>query len=123
MGFRPLGGILGLLFALCIVLVLTICSVGLGLLTASFAKNSGAATGISFIFILPQMFLGTFVPAPDYISRLVPSWYVTDSLTSIFIRGAPPTSPTIIYNLAVVTLYSILIIIAGMIAFKRYGST
>jgi ABC-2 type transport system permease protein len=121
MGFRPLGGILGLSVALIIVLALSVCSVGLGLLVASFAKNSGAATGISFIFIIPQMFLGTFVPAPEYISRLVPSWYVTDALTSIFLRGAPPTSQSILLHLATTIGYSVVILIVGMIAFRRYG--
>jgi ABC-2 type transport system permease protein len=121
MGFRPLGGILGLSVTLILVFALSVCSVGLGLLVASFAKNSGAATGISFIFILPLMFLGTFVPAPESISRLVPSWYVTDALTSIFLRGAPPTSPTILLHLATMIGYSVAILVAGMLAFRRYG--
>ena len=121
MGFRPLGGILGLSVALILIFALSVCSVGLGLLVASFAKNSGAATGISFIFIIPQMFLGTFVPAPENISRLVPSWYVTDALTSIFLRGATPTSQTVLLHLATTIAYSVAILIVGMLAFRRYG--
>jgi len=54
-----------------------------GLLTATIVKSSGAATGLSFLFILPQMLLGTFVPAPQLVGRLVPRYYVTDALTSI----------------------------------------
>jgi len=121
MGFRPLGGVAGVAVAFAAVLTLTICSVGLGLITAAFARNSGAATGISFVFILPLMFLGTFVPAPESISRLVPTWYVTDALTSIFLRGAPVTSPTIITDLLAVAGASALIVVVGMLAYRRYG--
>lgn len=121
MGFRPLGGLSGILVASAIVLSLCVCSVGFGLLTASFAKNNGAATGISFMFILPQMFLGTFVPAPEYISRLVPSWYVTDALTSIFLRGASPLSQSILLDLATIIVSSTVILIVGMLAFRRFG--
>ena len=67
------------------------------------------------------MFLGTFVPAPENISRLVPSWYVTDALTSIFLRGAPPTSQTILLHLATTIGYSVAILVVGMLAFRRYG--
>jgi ABC-2 type transport system permease protein len=121
MGFRPLGGATGVAIAFAAVLTLTVTSVGLGLITAAFARNSGAATGISFVFILPLMFLGTFVPAPEYISRLVPTWYVTDTLTSIFLRGAPITSATIINDLLTVAGASTLIIIVGILAFRRFG--
>jgi ABC-2 type transport system permease protein len=121
MGFRPLGGVAGVAVAFAAVLALTVTSVGLGLITAAFARNSGAATGISFVFILPLMFLGTFVPAPEYISRLVPTWYVTDELTSIFLRGAPVTSPTIISDLLTVMGASLAIIVAGILAFRRFG--
>ena len=121
MGFRPLGGIAGIAIAFAAVLMLTVTSVGLGLITAAFARNSGAATGISFVFILPLMFLGTFVPAPEYISRLVPTWYVTDALTSIFLRNAPITSPTIINDLVILAAASGVIIIAGVVAFRRFG--
>jgi ABC-2 type transport system permease protein len=121
MGFRPLGGVAGIAVAFAAVLALTVTSVGLGLITAAFARNSGAATGISFVFILPLMFLGTFVPAPEYISRFVPTWYVTDALTSIFLRGAPVTSPTIINDLLTVSGGSLAIIVVGILAFRRFG--
>ncbi|MCX6649881.1 MAG: ABC transporter permease [Candidatus Bathyarchaeota archaeon] len=121
MGFRPLGGVAGVAVAFVAVLTLTVTSVGLGLITAAFARNGGAATGISFVFILPLMFLGTFVPAPENIARLVPTWYVTDALTSIFLRGAPVTSATIINDLLSVAGASALIIIVGILAFRRFG--
>ena len=58
MGYRPEGGIL---FAFLIVSVFSLSCIGFGLITGALSKNSGMATGISFIFIIPQMFLGTFV--------------------------------------------------------------
>jgi ABC-2 type transport system permease protein len=121
MGFKPQGGALGLVLAVAIVMMLTVCSVGFGLITAAFAKSSGAATGISFAFIIPLMFLGTFVPAPDYIARLVPTWYVTDALTSIFLRGAPLNSSTIINDVVILSAFSIAIIVIGIIFFRRFG--
>ncbi len=122
MGFKPLGGVMGISVAFLAVALLTLCSVGFGLITATFAKNNGAATGISFAFILPMMFLGTFVPAPESISRLVPSWYLTDALTSIFIRGADVWSPAIMSDLSVLAGSSIAVILLGVLLYSRYGN-
>jgi ABC-2 type transport system permease protein len=123
MGFRPQGGIPGIALAFTLVMVLTTCSVGLGLVVASFARSAGAATGISFIFVIPLMFLGTFVPAPENIARFVPTWYVTDALTSILLRGAPITSPTILSDVAIVLVASIGIMLAGVLIFRRFGKS
>jgi ABC-type multidrug transport system permease subunit len=121
MGFHAAGGAAEIAYAFVIVLLLVACNIGFGLITASLVKSSGAATGLSFLFILPQMLLGTFVPAPQSVGRLVPSYYVTDALTSIFLRGAPLTSPTVIFDLAIVALISIAVLIVGVIAFSRFG--
>ncbi len=77
-GYRPLGGVPALLMAFLTVIIFSLCCVGFGLITATLAKSPGSATGIAFVFILPQMFLGTFVglvlsPAMKRIARLVPS--------------------------------------------------
>ena len=122
MGFRPQGGLVGVAVATVFVLILTVCSVGFGLITAAIARSEGAATGISFIFLLPQMLLGTFVPAPEFISRLVPTYYVTDSLSSIFLRGASVTSPAVLSNLLALVGSSAFIIVLGIVLFKRLGS-
>jgi len=121
MGFRPQGGITGMLVAMITVLLLVLCNVGFGLITATIAKSSSSATGISFIMILPQMFLGTFVPAPESIARLVPTYYVSQSLTSIFLRGADPLSTTILTNVGIITVYSFSVIILGIVLYSRYG--
>ncbi len=127
MGYEPLGGTVSLLMAFIIVVVFSLCCVGFGLVTASVAKSSGAATGIAFIFILPMMFLGTFVgfalsSGMQSLSKLVPSWWVTDALTSLFLRGAAITSPKVLVNLGVVAIYSVVALILGIVLFDRYGN-
>jgi hypothetical protein len=53
----------------------------------------------------------------------VPTWYVTDALTSIFLRGAPVTSQAIINDLLTVMAASAAIIITGIVAFRRFGKS
>ncbi|MFA9437171.1 MAG: ABC transporter permease, partial [Candidatus Bathyarchaeota archaeon] len=93
MGFRPMGGLAGIGLAYMLSLLLVLCNVGFGLITATLAKSSGAASGLAFVFILPQMMLGSFIPGiPENLSRLVPTYYVTQTLTNVFIRGASASS-------------------------------
>jgi len=96
--------------------------VGFGLITASLVKSSGAATGLSFVFILPQMLLGTFVPTSPAVAPFVPSHYVTDALTSLFLRGVPLSSPVIMMDLLVVAVVGVVTGVVGVFVFHRYGS-
>jgi ABC-type multidrug transport system permease subunit len=121
MGFRAQASIIGIAYAYVIILFLVICNVGFGLITASLVKSSGAATGLSFIFILPQMLLGTFIPAAKGIARFVPSHYVTDALTSLFLRGAPPTSQIIMLDMLVVVVLGLGIVLIGIGVFQKFG--
>jgi ABC-2 type transport system permease protein len=125
-GYRPDVGLGSVLFAFVIVLVFSLCSVGFGLITATIAKSSGAATGLSFLFILPQMFLGTFIGAAlssvaQNAGRFVPSYYVTDALTSLLLRKAPVTSPTVLLDLLVVSFLSVAVLALGILLFRKYG--
>ena len=54
LGYEPLGGAIGLLVAAVFLALLAVTSVGLGLLTATVAKNSGAASGLTMIFVVPD---------------------------------------------------------------------
>jgi len=121
MGFRAQATVAGIAYAFTIVLFLVLCNVGFGLITASLVKSSGAATGLSFLFILPQMFLGTFVPPMGGIGRFVPSYYVTDALTSLFLRGAPLSSPVILTDLLVVAVVGVVTMVVGIAVFQRFG--
>ena len=118
------GDIKGLGIAFIFMIFLSVCSVGLGLITATIAKSPGAATGISFIFIMPQMFLGTYIISTDatqVISMFLPSAYVTDGITMLF-NGVPLTNPLIWIKLGTVALISVVIIIIGILLFNKYGS-
>jgi ABC-2 type transport system permease protein len=123
MGFRPHVSAGSLTLAMVMVLLLVLCNVGFGLITGSVVKSSGAATGLSFLFILPQMLLGTFVPAPKAVARIVPSHYVTDALTSLFLRGAPIESPVIVADLATITVFSIIAAFTGILIYGKFGSS
>ncbi len=125
MGFKPVVGIPTYAFAFILVLVFSVSNVGFGLITASIAKSSGAATGLSFLFVLPQLFLGTFVGASlsggaQVAGKFIPSYYVTDALTSLFIRGAAIASPTILVDLAVVSVSCIAILAVGIVLYAKY---
>lgn len=119
MGFRPIGGVLGILLAVVATLLLIVSNVGFGLIVAFLAKTSGAATGLAFIFILPQMLLGSFVPAPESASRLVPSYYLTETLTTIFLRGASVTSGSVLGNLGILFSFSVIVLILGVALYNR----
>ncbi|MFX0016809.1 MAG: ABC transporter permease [Candidatus Hermodarchaeota archaeon] len=121
MGFSVGTDPIRILFAFILVLLLVLCNVGFGLIAATLAKSPGAATGISFIFILPQMFFGTFVPISSELIKLVPSYYVTDALTSIFLRGAEITSEIVILDFIIIFGYCIVIVIAGIFIFAKFG--
>jgi ABC-type multidrug transport system permease subunit len=125
MGFRPNIDTPIYLSAFGLVLVFSLSNVGFGLITAAIAKTPGAATGISFIFLLPQLFLGTFVGASlsgsaQIAGRFVPSYYVTDALTSLLLRGAAITSPLVVLDLAMASLFSIAVLVIGIILYARY---
>ena len=127
-GYRPKGDVATLAVAFILVLIFSLCNVGFGLITATLAKSSGAATGIAFIFIMPQMFLGTFVGSAlsgtaQSVGKFVPSYYVTDALTSLFLRGASVSSPTILLDLTVVSAVSIATLLLGILLFRKYGKT
>ena len=125
MGFKPNVGISTYAFAFVLVLMFSLSNVGFGLITATIAKSPGAATGISFLFVLPQLFLGTFVgaslsSAAQVAGKLVPSYYVTDALTSLFLRGAAFTSPLVLLDFTVVSVSCVAILAVGVILYGKY---
>ena len=123
MGYRPNVDVSGVIMAFIFMLFLSLCSVGLGLITATIAKSAGAASGLSFIFILPQMFFGTFIILPEgirIIAAFLPSYYVTDAITTIF-NGGSPFAVGVLMQLGIIALMSVVIVILGIFLFKKYG--
>lgn len=126
LGYHPVADAAGLVAGFFIVTVFALCNIGFGLITAAISRSAGAATGISFVFLMPQLFLGTFVgvslsSAAQVAGKFLPAYYVTDALTSLFTRGAAITSPTVLTDLTVVTVSSAVILLIGVQVFKRYG--
>ena len=125
MGFKPDVGIPVYAFAFVLVLMFSLSNVGFGLITATIAKSPSAATGISFLFVLPQLFLGTFVgaslsSAAQVAGKFVPSYYVTNALTSLFLRGAAFTSFTVLLDFATVSVSCVAILAVGIILYDKY---
>ena len=125
LGFRPSIGISVYVFAFTLVLIFSVSNVGFGLITATISKSAGAATGLSFLFVLPQLFLGTFVGASlssgaQVAGKFVPSYYVTNALTSLFLRGTAITSPAIMLDFAVVSVSCVAILAVGVVLYAKY---
>jgi ABC-2 type transport system permease protein len=121
LGFRPKTGVMGIIVAVVATLLLVVVNVGFGLIVASVSKTSSSATGIGFIFILPQMFLGSFVPAPESVSRLAPTYYVTETLKNLFLRGVEAGSMAVQINMLVLAFYALIVAGLGVSIFNRYG--
>jgi len=127
LGYHPVSGTDGLVVGFVIVTVFALCNIGFGLITAAIAKSAGAATGISFAFLMPQLFLGTFVGSAlsataQEAGRFLPAYYVTDALTSLWTRGASVTSLAVVTDLAAVAASSAIILAAGVLVFRRFGN-
>ena len=123
LGFRPESSFVGILIAVPLTAIFALSSVGLGLITATVSKRPETGTGLSFLFILPQMFFGTFIPvssSTQTIAQLVPSHYLFEGLQLIF-QGSW-TSDQLFFDLAIISIVSVLIIVLGIILFDRYGN-
>lgn len=122
LGYEPMGGLLGLLVASLFLALLAITAVGLGLITAAVAKDSGAAGGLAVIFILPMMMFGTFLAVfsdmTRNIARFMPNYYVTDSLSVIFQTGGV-TDPVIWQNMLILAAISLVLVVVGIQVFKK----
>lgn len=121
-GYQPLGGLVGLVLASIFLALLGVTAVGLGLLTASVAKSSGAASGLAVIYIVPMMMFGALLAVFNDTTRLIakftPNYYVSDSLSIIFQQGIV-SNPAIWQNLAILAVISLVVVVAGMQLFKR----
>lgn len=121
-GFVPQGGVLGLLLAIPSLALLGITAVGLGLITATVSKNSGAAGGLAVIYILPMMMFGAWLAVFDdatlTIARFMPNHYVTETLYVIFHTG-DLSDPKIWQNILILTGIAAVITAIGILLFKR----
>ncbi len=126
LGYHPVADMAGLLLGFFIITAFALCNIGFGLIAAAISRSAGAATGISFVFLMPQLFLGTFVGSSlsstaQTAGRFLPAYYVTDALTSLFTRGASVMSQAVLIDAAVVSASSVVILLAGIQVFKKFG--
>lgn len=122
LGFRPQGGLPGLVLTTASLGLLAAASVGFGLLTATVAKNSGAASGLSMIFIVPMMVFGTwlagFSEMTINIARFTPNFYLTEPLTRIF-HGATFFDGIVWRDMLILLVIALIADVAGIQLFKR----
>lgn len=126
LGFRFAASPEGMVSAIALVLLFSVCAVGLGLITAAVARSSGQATGIAFLFIMPQMFLGTFMgatlsPEAHAAGMATPAYYVTEGLTALLLEGASLSETVVLVDVIVVAAFGIAAMIIGAVLFERYG--
>src|SRR5271157_1150159 len=127
LGYHPAADLASLGVGFFVITVFALCNIGFGLITAAIAKSAGAATGISFVFLMPQLFLGTFVGSAlsstaSTAGRFLPAYYVTDALTSLWTRGASALSQAVLSDVAFVSVSSVVILFVGVQVFKRFGN-
>ena len=124
-GFRPNITVAGIALVFVFSIILSFCSVGLGLITATIAKDARAAGSLAFIFIVPQQMFGSFIymgEATKVIGYAMPSQYVTDALYRIF-YGTTLTDVNIWIDLIVIVIISIIIYVIGLKLYDKYKST
>jgi ABC-type multidrug transport system permease subunit/peptidoglycan/LPS O-acetylase OafA/YrhL len=122
LGFKPQGGLVGILLVVFFLAILGVTAVGLGMITAAIAKDSGAASGLSVIFILPMMMFGAllavFNETTRTIARFTPNFYVTDSLSLILHEGRV-SDPRIWQNLLTLIGITLVVVIVGINLFSK----
>jgi hypothetical protein len=121
-GFRPTIGFVSYLLVILFLIILTFCSVGFGLITASFSKTAGAAGGLAFIFIVPQQLFATFIPAAfigaESFAWIFPSYYATAGTGSLF-AGELLTNPGPIFvKLSILLAISVVVYVIGIILYE-----
>ncbi len=121
MGFNPKLTIEGVVMVFVFMIFLSFCSVGLGLITATIAKDARAAGSLAFIFIVPQQLFGSFIYMGEsmrVIGVVMPSQYVTEGIYRIF-YGGTLTDVFIWLDLLVIVIISFIIYVIGLKLFDR----
>lgn len=124
-GYSPGVTFAAMFVAFLTILIFSLTCIGFGLITGIVSKNEGMATGLSFIFIMPMMFLGTFVTLgePTFANKLMPSFYVTETLKALFLRGNAPFSGIVWGNVGILSGISIIVFILGIWTFKKFSKS
>ena len=118
----PIGIILSFIF----MVIFTLSTVGFGLITATISKSPKAAGGIVWIFMLPQQMLASNLyplpPETGLISMFMPLYYASDALTLLF-NGIALSNMRLWWDFLILIMFSLVLIIAGILLFQKYGRT
>jgi ABC-type multidrug transport system permease subunit len=116
--------LMGIFFSFVIMVIFTLSTIGFGLITATVSKSAKAAGGIVWIFLLPQQMLAANLyplpPETQIISMFMPLHYASDALTLLFL-GVDLSNLRIWWDLIILIIFSLVLIIAGILLFKKYG--
>jgi len=123
LGFQAILTPASVVMSYVMILPLAVLCIGLGLIVGVVSKNDGMATGLSFVFIIPMMFLGTFVSMgePTAVNKAMPSYYATESIKSLLFRGIDPLSATILTNFGILTAMAAVVFVIGSLVFARFS--
>ena len=100
---------------------MSFCSVGVGLITATIAKDARAASSLVFIFIVPQQLFGSFIymgEATEVIGYAMPSYYVTAAIYRIFYGGSL-TDVFIWRDLLIIAIITLILYFIGVKLYDR----
>ena len=122
LGYQPQGGVIGLLLTGAFLALLGVTAVGMGLLTAVVAKDSGAAGGLAAIYIVPMMMFGAnlavFNETTRKVASFMPNYYVTDSL-SVILHTGEISDPVLLKNFLILAAITIVIVLIGIQLFSK----
>ncbi|MFX0020580.1 MAG: ABC transporter permease [Promethearchaeota archaeon] len=115
---------MGVILSFIIMVIFSLSTIGFGLITATVSKSAKAAGGIVWIFLLPQQMLAANLyplpPETRVVSMFMPLHYASDSLTLLF-SGAALNDLRIWADLIVLIMFSLVLVIAGILLFRKYG--
>ncbi|MGB5910081.1 MAG: ABC transporter permease [Promethearchaeia archaeon] len=121
MGFNPILTVEGVIMVFVFMIFMSFCSVGLGLITATIAKDARAAGSLAFIFIIPQQLFGSFIymgEATEVIGYAMPSYYVSAGIYRIF-YGGTLTDVFLWLDLLVIAIITFIIYVIGVKLYDR----
>lgn len=131
-GYRPLiffgttyatgAKLVGCILVIAFMVIFSFCSVGLGLITASFAKTANAAGGLAFAFIVPMQIFGSFIPpgifGMEKLGWALPSWYATRGIGLLF-GGTSFYFWELWIRFGVLVGFSVVVYIIGILLYER----
>jgi ABC-type multidrug transport system permease subunit len=114
----------GIILSFVIMIIFSLSTIGFGLITATIAKSATAAGGIVWIFLLPQQLLAANLyplpPETQIVTMFMPLHYAADALTLLF-YGVDLSNLRIWWDLIILIVFSLVLIIAGILLFRKYG--